>query len=80
MSKSGASAGVDQGGSCLKMLEEVRVFWLQVQGAEAGEREESGREDQRSWGSQGGGPDSGPASCLQAVSSDQGWARPPALL
>lgn len=40
MSKSGASAGVDQGGSCLKTLEEVQVFWLQVQGAEAGEREE----------------------------------------
>ena len=26
---------MDQGGSCLKMLEEVRVFWLRVQEAEA---------------------------------------------
>lgn len=26
MSKSGASAGMDQGGLCLKMLEEVQVF------------------------------------------------------
>lgn len=40
VSKSGASAGMDQGGSCLKMLEEVRVFWLRVQEAEAGERED----------------------------------------
>ena len=31
---------MDQGGSCLKMLEEVRVFWLRVQEAEAGERED----------------------------------------